>query len=143
MKIANGFEQNKISYICPSTLMKRANKIKSFTCLMVTFFLLTSIVCNSFNLANQSRKVDHETYTHKSHDRSTPSNSQLPYKEVEKEASDLFEELQKDIEFIYLIIDPVCVSLGDPQAYALYNAPRSCGNATDVPIYLATRTLLI
>jgi hypothetical protein len=123
-------------------MMKEANKIKSFTCLLVTSCLLISIVCNSFNLS-QGRKSDQETYTQKTDDGSSPANAQLPYKEVEKEASDIFEELQKNIDVDYLIIDPIFVSFTDPHSYFLYNSPRSCGNATDLPIYLATKTLLI
>jgi hypothetical protein len=123
--------------------MKRVNQIKSFTCLLVTFCLLGSMVCNSFNLIDQIRKSDQTSYTQKTDGGSSPDNSQLPYKEVEKEASDLFEELQKDIEFVYLISDPILVSSANPQSYSLYSAPRSCGNAADVPIYLAIKTLLI
>jgi hypothetical protein len=124
-------------------MMKGANKMKSFTCLVVTSCLLISIVCNSFNLSGQVRKADQETYTQKTDDGSSPANAQLPYKEVEKEASDIFEELQKDGDVVYLIIDPIFVSLTDPQSYFLYTSPRSCGDATDVPIYLAIKTLLI
>lgn len=68
----------------------------------------------------------------------------LIYDEKEKEKEE--ENAEPGVQDFFIasfVPDLTLLSLQDKGTYQSYYAPRTCGDATDIPVYLAKRALLI
>jgi preprotein translocase subunit SecG len=122
--------------------MKKINHLRSIAGILVVFFLFTSIVAGYLNTLQTPKEIRALSLDKKATSHSH-SDTLLPYEEKEKENEEENRDNQNHFFFICMAGQPVLFTISAPQAFFLYNAPRSCGNATDIPIYLATRSLLI
>lgn len=122
--------------------MKKANHLAPFVNLLVILSLLSSIVCSYFNTGNTEPNKNEITITRKA--TSSASFIQLLSEGKEKE-----EENESDrnastcLPLLFLITESLQFATASLPEHNVYNAPRSFGNATDIPLYLAKRTLLI
>jgi hypothetical protein len=115
------------------------------TNLLVVFFLFTWIVSNSLSTLTAYHDA-HAFVVSKKAKTGTKSDTELPYeeKESEKEVENRTEnKSQHHVLFVSLNHDAIQLAATLSSKYWAHNAPRFCGNAAGIPLYLAKRTLLI
>jgi len=122
--------------------MRKVNHLTSIASLLVIFFLLAPIVCN-FLAPPQSTKESKDHVVSKKASAASKSGIQFPYEEREKEEENGAAKSHDNLFLIYLISESVYHYRAELYHYCSYNALRSCGNASSIPLYLTKRTLLI
>jgi len=127
----------KSLYLC-LIFMKRINPIRSFTGIVVIFFLLAPIVCSTINSFSPYRKTQGFVVTKKAN---TPSRSdtQLP----EKVESENDRKPHNNFFFIHPVGEFTRFNITKSQRTFSYNAFRFWGIRTDIPLYLSKRSIVI
>lgn len=118
--------------------MKRINPVRSFTSLLVVFFLMTSIVCNSITALAVTVRKQEFVVTKTSNSLSKPA-TQLP----EKVESEKDGKPHDNYFFIHLVGEFLQFSVPASQHASFYYAFRIRGNTTGIPRYLSKRSILI
>jgi hypothetical protein len=122
--------------------MKKSNHIRLLASILVGFFLASSIVSDSLATLHHFYEVEGLAFTEKL----TPACKwiDLTFEEKEKEEENVFTpELQSNLFFIGLIGDAESFTIAESSSHSFYDALSVCGNATHMPLYLATGSLLI
>ena len=127
----------KSLYIC-LIFMKRINPIRSFTSILVIFFLLAPIVCSAINSFSPNRRTQEFVVTKKAN---TPSKSdtQLP----EKVESENDHKPHNNFFFIHRVGEFLRFNITKSQNTFFYNAFRFRGNTTGIPLYLIKRSIVV
>lgn len=116
------------------------NHLRSFTCLLVVFFLFTAIVSRALAAAELDGAPKQQSYSKGA--MPVKADTQLPFeeKEEEKEQEKKSDSEVSDIFFLYLAIDFFPSAARHFVSSPYSGSPRFCGNR---PVYLAKRTFLI
>jgi hypothetical protein len=122
--------------------MKKITRLASLINLLVVVSLLTSIVCSCFNTAGSQIQKQQTIVTKKSESSAT-SYIQLLSEVKEKEEENESSRNASYVPQIYLIAESLQLAFAGLPKDNIYDAPRSFGNATDIPLYLAKQTFLI
>ena len=122
--------------------MEKASNIRSFIIILTVVLISAPIISSPCYSVNEPNKVQTLLISKKAVN-PFQSGIQLPYEGKELEEENGPEDKSKQtLFFICLLSRPIRYI--QPQTFYFYNvAPRSCGNASGVPLYLGKRVLLI
>jgi hypothetical protein len=118
--------------------MKRISPVRSFTSLLVAFFLLTSIVCSSLG-AMAINGHSQESFVSKPSNAISKSATQLP----EKVESENDSKPHNNYFFIHLVGEFLQFSVPVSQHASFYHAFLIRGNTSGIPMYLSKRSILV
>jgi hypothetical protein len=126
--------------------MKKGNHIRASAGILLVFFLFASILSITFSSLASRGQIQKVIVTKKSNSHSS-SEIQLPYEEREKEEEsesddERAERLNQNLVFIHSIHKSFLLFI-EFRTVIIYSAPLSCGSATNFPVYLFKRSLLI
>ena len=122
--------------------MKKSNHIRLLASILVGFFLASSIVSDSLAAFRNADEFEGTVLTKKI----SPAHkwADLTFEEKEKEKENGFiPEIQSNLFFIDITCVAELSTIAESSSYKIYDAPSACGNATNTPLYLATKSLLI
>ncbi|HEY5745095.1 MAG TPA: hypothetical protein VIU12_03370 [Chryseolinea sp.] len=122
--------------------MKRSNHIRLLASILVGFFLISSIVSDSLAALRDVYEFEGIALTKKVSP--TCKWADLTFEEKETEEEKGFSpEVQSNLFFIGFTSEAELFTIAESSSRSIYDAPRAGGNATNMPLYLATRSLLI
>ena len=111
------------------------------TTLLMIFFLGNSIISCPLDFFNFNSKADSAALSERTN-KTTPSDTEFPFEEKEKEAKDVTEEYEDNF-FLIGYANESALSVASATNYAGYSIQRSFCYSSPVPLYLTQRTLLI
>jgi len=123
--------------------MTKANHIKLLSSILVVFFVISSIVSGSFAALRTFHEFPGLALTEQEGASCKWADVVIEEKEIEEENIESAPGLQGNLFFIGFTAVTETFTATAGSNYTLYNVPRACGNATNLPLYLATRSLLI
>ena len=119
--------------------MKRSNHIRLLASILVGFFLVSSIVSDSLVALRNFYEFEGLSLTKKVSPAYKWADVTFEEKETEEEKG-FVPEVHSNLFFMG---EPELFTVAESSFYSIYDAPSACGNATNMPLYLATRSLLI
>ncbi|MFL5752469.1 MAG: hypothetical protein ACJ76F_03610 [Bacteroidia bacterium] len=131
--------------------LKRTDRLRTFSGMLVVFFLLTFITSRSLNSISVYQGAKEYALLKNSNSPLKPD-AQSPYEEFEKENEDASEDdnsdekntsSHQDLVFISLIGEPLLLSNAGLQSDPVSGESYSWKTSSDLPIYLFKRTILI
>jgi len=127
----------KSLYIC-LIFMKRVSPFRSFTSILVIFFLLSSLVCGAensfcFNTNTKAFVVAKRP--------NTPSKSDAQFPEKVESENDL--KAHHNFFFIHQLSEFFQFNITKSQYSCFYDAFRFRGNTAVIPLYLIKRSIVI
>ena len=122
--------------------MKKSNHIRLLASILVGFFLVSSIVSDSLAALRSVYESEGIALTKKVS--AAYKWADLTFEEKEKEEEHGFvPEIQSNLFFIGFTGEAELFTIAESSSNSIYDAPSACGNATNLPLYLATGSLLI
>lgn len=122
--------------------MKKSNHIRLLASILVGFFLVSSIVSDSLVALRSFYAFEGIAFTKKVSPTYKWSDVTFEEKETEEEKG-FASEVHSNLFLIGFTGETELFTIAESSSYSIYDAPRACGNATNMPLYLATRSLLI
>ena len=124
--------------------MRTISQMRQLSKIFMILFLFAFVSARTITILNFSPSPRAVVISQKT---STSSKSDtLIYDEKEKEKEKEEENAEADVQEFSLacfVHGLTLFSLQDKGTDQSYHAPRTCGDATDIPVYLAKRALLI
>jgi hypothetical protein len=122
--------------------MKKSNHIRLLASILVGFLLVSAIVSNSLIALRSFYAFEGTGLTKKMSP--TYKWADITFEEKEKEEEKGFApEVHGNLFFIGFTGEAKLFTIAGSSSHSIYDAPSVCGNATNLPLYLATRSILI
>jgi len=122
--------------------MKKSNHIRLLASILVGFFLVSSIVSDSLVALRNFYEFEGIALTKKVSPTYKWTDVTFEEKETEEEKG-FAPEVQSNFFFIGFTGEAELFTVAESPFNSIYDAPRACGNAANIPLYLATRSILI
>lgn len=122
--------------------MKKFRQLRIIAASLIALFLATAVSTNTFGNGDDTSASSISFHQKGSASHSTDHS--FPFEEKEKEMEDRSETNPGTLsDFFVCLVSTIANPSVEGTSGGAYDAPRSCGDATNLPLFLAKRTILI